>query len=273
MAKREYDNAFPCADLKKHKNNHYLYQDLPDEEFLESVRRSGIRTPLLVCAKTKTIISGHKRHKAAQDLGIEFVPVKFEHGLYEDELLMLLVDANKQRVRNNEMATREAALINSAEGKRRYRLKLAAARAGSSEPVFEEPVIEVTANETGMTPRMVKRAITVSNALDVAEAAGDTDQVEKIKQAVNHSITHGAAVAISSPAKPKKKKKRANRANVDRAANIKLMQDLTVLAGALRSGYITLEKDCGGPGHHSRSTLKALSKHDEKAQDWADDLK
>jgi ParB-like chromosome segregation protein Spo0J len=273
MAKevKEFDKHFPTEKLKHHKNNRYLYQDEPDEEFLESVRRRGISTPLSVDKKSKTILSGHKRHKAAVALGLETVPVVFEEGLYEDEALMFLVDANKQRKCTKEARIREAALVHSAEKKRRWRLRNDAKQAGEEAPVFDNNPRDVAAEKTGLSARSVSNAVNVNAGIEEAEATGDTERAAAIQNAAKTSIKKAASVA--SPPKPKPAKlKPVDPSELDRKLIVKLMKQFNEQASVMANTLETLTKASGGVGHYSRGCTKHLEKLQEVIDEWAADI-
>ena len=269
---KEFDKEFPTAKLVHHKNNEYLYQDEPDEEFIESIRRSGIKTPLSVEKKTKTILSGHKRHKAAVLLGIETVPVVFESGLYEDEVLMFLVDANRQRERTREAKMREAALVNSAESKRRWRLKNDAKTAGAAPPTFDDRPIDVAARQVGVSPRTVQHAVQATEAIEAAEAAGDTERANEIKTAAATSIKAAAkAAGPKAPGKPKPKP--AKPKVLDQALIRKSMTGLKAAAAELVAKNTNCEVATGGPGHYSTGIAKAMVKVQKFVDEWDADIR
>jgi ParB-like chromosome segregation protein Spo0J len=95
------------ADLRPHPRNAGIYGDGPDEAFVDSVRRNGVLTALLV-TPDGLIIAGHRRWEAARLVGRDDVPVIVMDGLDDDRVLELLVESNLQRARSNEQIGREA---------------------------------------------------------------------------------------------------------------------------------------------------------------------
>jgi len=70
-------------DVKAHPRNQQIYSDDPDEEMIEDIRQSGIRTPIVCDIDTRYVISGRRRHKAALSLGMKQIPVIWRK--YENE--------------------------------------------------------------------------------------------------------------------------------------------------------------------------------------------
>ena len=70
------------------------------EQVAESIRRFGFASPIIARAADRSVIAGHTRLKAAQQLGLDLVPVRFVE-LDEDEARALALADNKL----NEIAT------------------------------------------------------------------------------------------------------------------------------------------------------------------------
>jgi ParB family chromosome partitioning protein len=69
-------------------------------ELVESIRREGLLERVVVRRRKEggfEILSGHRRHRACQLLGIKEVPVIIKHGLTDDQAVLLMVDANLKR--------------------------------------------------------------------------------------------------------------------------------------------------------------------------------
>ena len=100
--------------LKEHPRNKEFFDDIQGQawqDFLESIRTSGIITPLIVTRnedETYTVISGSQRLRTAKELGIEEVPCevrtyKDRKGITkEDWILKDLIETNlRQRGKGN----------------------------------------------------------------------------------------------------------------------------------------------------------------------------
>lgn len=90
--------------LRPHPRNDEFFSNVEGEEFnrlKESIKELGILTPLRV-AKDMTIISGHQRYRAAQELGLEDLPVIVDESLKDDdEKVVQLIAANFGRMKND----------------------------------------------------------------------------------------------------------------------------------------------------------------------------
>ena len=75
-----------------------VQEDESLEELMESIRCYGVLSPLLARPKGEgyELVSGHRRRLAAQNLGLETVPVLVRE-MSNDEAVILMVDSNLQR--------------------------------------------------------------------------------------------------------------------------------------------------------------------------------
>jgi len=87
------------TELKPHPMNEYLFDDIEGEkweEFLTSVQRHGVMTPLVITADG-TIISGHQRLRACQALNIPTVRCRVyepKGSVPDDDILLALIESN-----------------------------------------------------------------------------------------------------------------------------------------------------------------------------------
>lgn len=90
--------------LRVHPRNQEFFDDIEGkayEQFKESIKNEGVVTPLII-APDMTIVSGHQRLKACEDLGIKKVPVIIREDLDdEDEKLKKLLATNFGRTKND----------------------------------------------------------------------------------------------------------------------------------------------------------------------------
>ncbi len=96
----------PPNSLSEHPANAALYRASPgsseeDDGLVASIREAGILEPLLVTLKDRTVISGHRRLRAAQVLEQETVPVRFVDPVDEDAARSMLLDCNVQRAKSD----------------------------------------------------------------------------------------------------------------------------------------------------------------------------
>ena len=105
-------NLSPSA-LKVHPQNNEFFDDIAGQEyetFKKSIQEEGILTPLLV-ANDMTVISGHQRLKAAQDLIMTSLPVVIMDDVTdEDDKLKKLLAANFGRLKNDDAKQRKVAV-------------------------------------------------------------------------------------------------------------------------------------------------------------------
>jgi len=95
-----------------HPRNTEFFDDISGNEyetFRDSIRDEGIITPLIV-ASDMTLLSGHQRLKAAQDVGLTTVPVIVRDDISDDfEKLKILLITNFGRSRNDDKKQRKIA--------------------------------------------------------------------------------------------------------------------------------------------------------------------
>ena len=83
-------------DLKPHPRNTEFFDDMAGEkweEFLESVRTSGIIEPVVI-TQDSVIVSGHQRVRACKELGIKQVVCDMKKYESEDKILKDLIETN-----------------------------------------------------------------------------------------------------------------------------------------------------------------------------------
>ena len=101
--------------------NDHLYDPVNESEpsflaLVENIRENGILEPIVVSADGY-ILSGHRRHAAAQYLELERIPVRIRHDISyygdQDEFLQLLASYNRQRVKTTAEQLREEVVLMS----------------------------------------------------------------------------------------------------------------------------------------------------------------
>ncbi len=132
--------------LKEHPLNQKIYGDSECSKLIESIKNSGVLVPLSV-KQDGTIISGHRRFKAAKAIGLESVPVvivEFTDNLAEKQAI---IEHNRQREKTLSQKMREAEEIEALEAKLAERRRLANLKQGDKTP--EVPTL--AQRETGKT--------------------------------------------------------------------------------------------------------------------------
>lgn len=89
--------------LTPHPENDSIFEsdiETPErwENFKNDIKENGIHDPLIVRQADMVILTGHRRHKAATEIGIETVPVRYIIGkMNESEAVKFMVRDNAQR--------------------------------------------------------------------------------------------------------------------------------------------------------------------------------
>jgi hypothetical protein len=107
----------PIRDLIPAPENEKLYRPVRKDDpeviaLANSIRTNGIQQPLVVTLDY-FILSGHRRHKAADLAGLSKIPCLFEdfrHDEDPDRFVRLLAEHNRQRIKNVAELAHEAAL-------------------------------------------------------------------------------------------------------------------------------------------------------------------
>ena len=92
--------------LNPHPRNFSIYGEDEDSELIELICQSGWIKPLVI-TPNNIIISGHRRWKAALELGIESIPVEVREFLDEVAELEALLLENASRTKTTEQKVRE----------------------------------------------------------------------------------------------------------------------------------------------------------------------
>jgi len=103
--------------LRPHPKNEELYSTTTGEEwdaFVASVRSEGVLQPLVVTPDYR-VVSGHRRHRAAQELGISELPCIIQTYETPDDELRAIVEYNRYRNKTIVERMREAELLEEIE--------------------------------------------------------------------------------------------------------------------------------------------------------------
>lgn len=230
-AKRNtYERRDP-SKLKNHPLNITIYGDAPQgdeqkaewEQFLASVKERGIDTPLLILPDN-TIVSGHRRNRAARILGLKEVPVIVRNDL-EDDLdaqETLIVSNRETRTRTNQQKALEYQALRRIEQERANARRSAGGAKGApgsaktpeniGSKKSGEPVPHSFQNESGRAStraaeqqgewsrKTAERASTVQTAIKEAQSKGQHEKADELTQTLNQSVSRAY-----DKVKPKKK--------------------------------------------------------------------
>jgi len=84
-------------ELRPHPKNDYFFDDMSGQkwnEFLESVKTSGIIEPIVV-TQDKVIVSGHQRVRACKELGISKIKAEVKIYCNEDQVIKDLMNPGR----------------------------------------------------------------------------------------------------------------------------------------------------------------------------------
>lgn len=169
----------PIDALRPHSLNAQMYgEEEVAAEFVENIRGQGVLEPLAV-KQDGTIISGHRRWRAARAAGMATVPVQIVS--YADDLAEreALIGFNRQREKTFSQKMAEAEQLEAIERERAEQRRLANLKRGDQKPEVET----LPPREGGKTRDKVAAATgigsgrTYDKAAQVWEAAKAGDEV------------------------------------------------------------------------------------------------
>ena len=137
--------------LSPHPRNNDFFDDITGgkwDEFLESVKASGIIEPLVI-TQNKVVVSGHQRLRACKELGIKNVYCIVRSYKSEDEILRDLIETNiQQRGTISSSKKKQALIIQTLE--RIYGIRNTAGRPKGNEQ-NDENVKKLSENHVNLT--------------------------------------------------------------------------------------------------------------------------
>lgn len=156
--------SIPLSQLHPFKDHPFkVLDDDAMSETVESVKQIGVVVPLIARPTEDgyEIVSGHRRHHAAELAGLETVPVIVRE-MDDDSAVIFMVDSNLQR---ENILPSEKALA--------YKMKMDAMRRQAGRPSKENPrqvvgnleTADVIGQESGDSGRQVQRYIRLTNLI------------------------------------------------------------------------------------------------------------
>lgn len=200
MAYKDSDvSMFDVADLICHPLNIKLYAEHVDDDFKESIKKSGVLVPLVVCRVDDklTIVSGRRRWMCAKMLGIKEVPARFWECNDPLDLQERIIMDNIRNVTTASERAREFAELLRIE-KERASQRIAAGSASQS----EGKAVDIAASKVGITPYKAKKDLAVVQAADEIAESGDVEKAAEIIDALDKKGSVAASKVIES-VKPK----------------------------------------------------------------------
>lgn len=141
--------SIPINELTTNKDNFYNLSEI--EILKNSIEVSGLLHPLVINTN-KTIISGHRRFQAMQELNFNEIPciiVQFDSEIDEQ---MALINANSQRKKTDEELKNEAVTLKKFYEKKKQ-----------IDPNFKGKVMENVAEDLGISLATAKRRVSKSS--------------------------------------------------------------------------------------------------------------
>jgi len=210
MKKIEY---LQIEKIKPHPLNAALYGDGCDIELLESVKKQGILTPIIVTV-SNVLISGHRRFNAAQMANFNTVPVIFSDVDEKDPLAVeeKIIEANKQRQKTAEQIAREYMKLKEIEAEKAKKRQLENLKRGEEIPVVlnsaergkeNGTARDIAAQKLGIKRDTAEKSAKIVKKIDELSDSGEKEKAEKIREELNNkSVNSAFQTAFHPPVQP-----------------------------------------------------------------------
>lgn len=194
LAYTDNDIAYESPEeLNEHPANDEIYQnDELGEDFVESVEKNGVLEPLVI-TNGKKVISGHRRRRAAKQVGLDSIPCRYVEFEEEEDEILALIDFNRQRDKTKGEKVREGRMYFKSRQKRNKEKKEEAGREyGVGETKNDEKVsphgekannsdsYKEAAETVGVSKNSLNRGM---NVLETAESESEDEDVKEVAEA------------------------------------------------------------------------------------------
>ena len=201
--------TLPVKQIKPHPTNERLYGP-PDDGLVESIREHGIQTPPEVTNGDLVLVSGYRRLAAARKLGISEVQCIIRYDLADPlDRESAIVLANKYRSKTEDQKVAEVSwMAHIEEKKAEQRIKKGQfqkqqSTASLKSDLPEDKGLTETDGEKGRSAEKAGKAvgwgkdkaaaaIKVHEAIQAAEATGDTAKAEDLRTTLNTESVNAA---------------------------------------------------------------------------------
>ena len=205
------DGLVATRRLRPHEENTKIYgvKDSVDD-LVKSIRAFGILDPLIITRDGK-VISGHRRLRAAEELGILEVPVRVFESEDETDILNALLCANRQRVKTKSQVAAEARLELEIEKKFAARRKAVATKTVEVEtlpPTRGKKSRDAVGQKLNLSGKTVEKAAKASEAILILRADGRLEEADKVERALNKGYDTGLKAAEQTGVVPTSNPKR-----------------------------------------------------------------
>lgn len=199
------------GDLHPHPLNETIYgkPKVGDEQLRKlshSITEHGILTPLII-TEDNVVISGHTRLAIAHNLNINRVPVVVVSESNPLKIAEMVIHSNRQREKTPEQKAREVRELTRIE-RERAKARQAHGKTAPGKTLVENlpqameddgKARDKAAAAVGWSGKTGEKAVAVVDAIDEAEAAGDTERANTLRAALNKSVNAGAKAIAPEP--------------------------------------------------------------------------
>jgi ParB-like chromosome segregation protein Spo0J len=223
-------------------------------EFLNSIKESGVMTPLLVAYFLTTedgrtfykIIAGHQRARAAKQCKHHLIPVIVAQETDDLKLQRSVISSNAQREKTNEQRTREFKKLKALEtvfaARRMKHIKDEPGQ--ESSPAKKGKAADLAAKEVGMSRPKATEMEAVVDGIDILMKAGREDDAADLQTLLNkkpHRAFKAAqemGVIERKEKKPRaeKKKEASTPPTVESSPSEKTVETATSAAAPAKNG-------------------------------------
>ena len=214
MGVRSYFEQVDPATLRPCPRNKHVFGPTEDEltpEFLASIKEDGVLAPIIVNSK-RMICDGHRRTAAAVKVGLKSVPCYVSDHEDIDKTLHAWDTLQKQvRVRTKEQTARlfgqykaeEAEQVATSEKDEKANVSVLSHGETEQNDRPDTPIKrrsdDIAAERVGMSRPTAARALAVVKEIDKAEAEGNVDRAEDLREKLENQPINTAYRAAVAP--------------------------------------------------------------------------
>lgn len=201
----DYDQVDPNL-LKPHPRNYQIYGENEDVSELVKLISESRWVKRLVVTPCGTIISGHRRWKAALFLGLETVAVEVKQFPDQTAELEALLLENVSRFKTIEQKVREANAWKDVEAHKARLRQLSSLKQGSASPVQANlperekgQTRDLITQRVGLRARNYEKAARVVEIIDEQTALGNSSYAQVLRQVLNEQSVDAAHQIVKKP--------------------------------------------------------------------------
>ena len=169
----------PITDIKPYKNNSRLHSDKQITALAAAIKQFGFTQPIIV-DHDHTILAGHGRYQAAQQLNLSTVPVRIVSGLSDSERRAYVIADNKIA----EQSTWDEAMLNTE-------------LADLSDFVAADPLLELLDRDTFATHKIEQVSIESIKPHPRNYKSHPADQLDHLKKSITDNGIYRNVIVAS----------------------------------------------------------------------------